>query len=98
MRAPLVKPAGLAVVRIARKNAARPFVVAWALISVPGTGIGRTVVDEIELWIIGNPARHRTATHPPSVRWPGGHPQIFPRFLRIKRFELWSNAHISIWS
>src|SRR5262245_39612111 len=97
MRTPLVKPACLAVVRITRKNAARPFVIAGTLIGIPGTRIGRAVVEKIELRIIGNPAPHRAAARMPGAGWPGRHPEIFPWVLGIKRLELWANEHIRIW-
>ena len=62
----LIDPLGLAGVDVARPDGHRPLVVAGPLLRVPGRGIARAVVDQVELRIVGVPApgrrRRRSST------------------------------------
>src|SRR6202140_4865338 len=71
MRRHLVDPLGHAGVRIARPDRHRPLVVARTLLRVPGRGIARTVVDQVELRVVGDPAPRRTAADLPLIAFPG---------------------------
>src|SRR5205823_2822633 len=64
-------PLGHTGIRIAREDGHRPFVVARPLLRIPRRGIARTVVDEVELGVIGNPAPCATAADLPLIALPG---------------------------
>src|SRR4051794_29778586 len=77
MRRVLVEPARLAVIGAPRKDALGPEVLTRALLVVPRTRVGRAVVQQVELGIVGNPAPHGAAA---DFQWPGGH-SLTPRSL-----------------
>ena len=67
----LIDPLGDAGIRIAREDGHRPFVVAGPLRRVPGAGIARAVVDQVQLGIVGIPAPGGAAAGLPLVALPG---------------------------
>ena len=67
----LIDPLGHAGVRIAREDGHRPLVVARTLLRIPGRGIARTVIDEVQAGIIGQPAPCAAAADLPLVALPG---------------------------
>src|SRR5262249_61878526 len=66
----LIDPLGHAGVGIAREDSHRPFVVTRPLTRVPGRGVARTVVDEVQLRIIRDPAPGAAAADLPLVALP----------------------------
>ena len=52
VRIPLIKPAGLAGIRIAREYAAAPFIVAGAQLWIPRAGIRGAVKDQVLLGVV----------------------------------------------
>src|SRR4029079_1062152 len=56
---------------IAGEDRHRPLVVAWPLLRVPGRGIARTVVDQVELRVVRVPAPGRAAADLPLIAFPG---------------------------
>lgn len=72
----VIEPACVARVGVAREDAVGPLVVACSLMLVPGPGIGRAVVDEIELGIVGEPTLHCATADLPSLRRPRFHAQV----------------------
>ena len=72
VRRHLVDPLGLTGVEIACKYRHRPLVITGALHRVPGRGVARTVVDQIQLGIVGIPAPGGAATDLPLIALPGG--------------------------
>ena len=70
MRGHLVDPFRHTGVDIAREDGHRPAVVARALHRVPGGGVARAVVDEVQLRIIGIPAPGRAAAGLPLLAFP----------------------------
>src|SRR5260370_1576035 len=71
MRRHLVDPCGHAGVRIAREDGHRPLVVTRTLLRVPGRGISRTIVDEVQTGIVGQPAPCAAAADLPLIALPG---------------------------
>src|SRR6185503_7921815 len=67
----LIDPLGLTVVRIAREDGHRPLVVARTLLRIPGRGVARTVVNEVQAGIVGQPAPCAAAADLPLVALPG---------------------------
>jgi hypothetical protein len=67
----LIDPLGLSVVRIAREDGHRPLVVARTLLGIPGRGVARTVIDEVQTGVIRQPAPCAAATDLPLVALPG---------------------------
>src|SRR6185503_6298273 len=76
VRAALIEPDCLAGIDVARKNARRPFVVAWTLVRIPRTGIRRAVEDQLRLGIIADPAPCGRSADLPSVRRPAADPEV----------------------
>ena len=67
----LVDPLRHAVVGIAGEDGHRPLVVAGPLLRVPGRGIARAVIDEIERRVVGDPAPCAAAADLPLIAFPG---------------------------
>src|SRR5262249_34937333 len=67
MRRHLIDPLGHAGIGVARKDGHRPFIVTWPLTRIPGRGIARTIIDEVQLRIQRAP--------PPSAA-----PPVLPLF------------------
>src|SRR4051794_2419298 len=88
VRAVLIEPAGLAGVRIARENPLGPAVVAQPLLVVPGGGVRSALEDQVEVWIIRQPAPDRAATDLPLFALPALYPEVGPLVLRVEGFEL----------
>src|SRR4029079_954671 len=59
VRGHLIDPLGHAGVHVARPDGHGPLVVARTYGRVPGAGIARSVVHEVQLWVIGIPAPRR---------------------------------------
>src|SRR5207237_9011526 len=96
VRRPLVKPARLPGIKIARENARGPFVVARTLVGIPRPGISGTVIDEVGGGIVSHPAPHRAAADFPRFRRPRFDPEIRAAVLLIKWMELIADQHIGI--
>src|ERR1700752_2096559 len=56
---------------VARKDGHRPFVVTGPLARVPGRGVARTIVDEVQLRIVRDPPPSAAAAGLPLVALPG---------------------------
>src|SRR4051794_41643451 len=67
MRVDLIGPFRAAGIGIARENCRGPEIVATALVGIPGAWIGGTVVNQVELGIIGDPAPYRAAAYLPPI-------------------------------
>src|SRR6185437_16402310 len=76
VRVELIGPMRGARVRVAREERGRPKVVAGTLVRVPWTGVRRPVIDEIEVWIEGEPAPHGSAADLPGVGRPGADAEV----------------------
>ena len=66
----LIDPLGHAGVGVARKDGHRPFVVTRPLTRIPGRGVARTVVEEVQLRIVGNPTPGAAAADLPLIALP----------------------------
>src|SRR5262249_10887155 len=66
----LIDPLGHASVGVARKDGHRPFVVTRPLTGVPGRGVARAVVDEVQLRIVGDPTPGAAAGDLPMTALP----------------------------
>ena len=53
-----------------------PSIVARTLVRIPGTGIARTVIDLIELWVVRNEAPNTAAALLPGIRRSRGDTEI----------------------
>ena len=71
MRGHLVDPLGHAGIGVAGEDRHRPAIVARPLLRVPGRGIARAVIDQVELRIVGVPAPGGAAADLPLVALPG---------------------------
>src|SRR5262249_51576904 len=71
MRGHLIDPLRHAGVGIAGEDGHRPLVVARTLFRIPGRGIARTVIDEVERGIVGEPAPGAASTDLPLIAFPG---------------------------
>src|SRR5262249_13134257 len=71
VRRHLIDPLGHAGVWVARKDGHRPFVVTRPLTGIPGRGVARTVVEEVQLRIVGNPTPGAAAADLPLIALPG---------------------------
>ena len=67
----LIDPLGLAGVDVARPDRHRPLVVAGTLLRVPGRGIARAVVHQVQFGIVGIPAPGGAAADLPLIALPG---------------------------
>ena len=67
----LIDPLRHSVVGVAREDGHGPFVVARTLLRIPGRGIARAVVDEVQRRIIGHPAPCAAAADLPLIALPG---------------------------
>ncbi len=67
----LIDPLGDAGIRVARPDRHRPFVVAGTLLRIPGRGIARSVIDEVQFWVVGDPAPGSAAADLPLITLPG---------------------------
>ena len=74
----LVDPLGNAGVGVTGEDGHRPLVVAGALLGVPGRGVARTVIDQVQLGIIGIPAPGAATAGLPLVALPGLDAGILP--------------------
>ena len=92
----LVRPFGLATLRIARPNRDRPFVVAGPHIRIPDARISRSVKDQIQFRIVGNPTPNRTAAHFPLAGIPRFEAQILTLILCVERFEIGTDESVRI--
>ena len=70
MRRHLIDPVGHTRIRVACENGHRPFVVAGALLRIPGRGIARPVIDEVQSRIVGEPAPCAAAADLPLIALP----------------------------
>src|SRR4029077_16642955 len=66
----LIDPTRHAGVGIARPDRHRPLIVARTLLRVPGGGIARAIVDQVQLGIVGEPAPGAAATGLPLIALP----------------------------
>ena len=96
VRAPLVEPARLTRFRLARKDAGRPLVVAGPLVGVPGTGIARAVIEEIEIGVVGEPPPDRAAALLPGLGRPRRHPEILALVHVVKWLERRPDQHVLV--
>ena len=71
VRRHLVDPLGHAGVGVARPDGHRPLVVAGTLLRIPGRGIARPVVDQVQFGIEGIPAPGVAAADLPLIALPG---------------------------
>ena len=71
VRRHLVHPLRLAGVDVTRPDRHRPLVVAGALHRVPGAGVARAVVHQVELRVVAVPAPGRAAADLPLIALPG---------------------------
>ena len=71
MGARLVKPHSVPVIRVPRKNPARPLVISGAHLRVPRTWVCRSIINQVEFRIIRNPTPDRPPSYLPLIRWPG---------------------------
>src|SRR3546814_3137429 len=78
----LIDPLRHAGIGVAGEDRHRPLVVAGALDRVPGAGIARAVVDQVQLRIVGDPAPRRAAADLPLVAFPGGEALVLSDRLR----------------
>src|SRR5215213_4730732 len=96
VRAPLVEPARLARVGVAREDARRPLVVARPLRGVPGAGVACAVEDEVLFRVVGDPAPDRPAAYLPGVGRPRRDSQILPLILRVEGLEVGADQTLGI--
>ena len=92
----LVGPMRIAAVGVAGEKGCRPEVVAGALIRVPGTGIGGSVVNEIEVRIVGEPAPHGSAADLPGVWRPRADAEVLALHEIIERLEVRPKADVLV--
>src|SRR6185437_8519233 len=71
VRRHLIDPLDLAGVEVTRPDRHRPAVVAGALHRVPGRGVARAVIDQVQLGIVGIPTPRRAAADLPLIAFPG---------------------------
>src|SRR5262249_57544082 len=65
----------------------RPFIVTWPLTRVPGRGIAGTIVDEVQLRIVGDPTPGAAAPGLPLVALPSLDARVIAdRFPELGRF------------
>src|SRR4051812_27968022 len=55
VRARLVEPCGRTIFGMARKDAARPFIIARTDVRIPRTGISGAVIDQVQIRVVRNP-------------------------------------------
>src|SRR5581483_2162000 len=92
----LVGPDRLAGFRTPRDDAGGPFVVARALLGIPRSGIGSTVVDQIETGIVGEPGPGRAAADFPLLAGPGFLAEILGAVGLIIGLEIRSDENVGI--
>src|SRR4030095_9594937 len=73
----LINPPGHPGVGITRKDGHRPLVVARALLRIPGRGVARAVVKEVQLGIVGDPTPGAATSSLPLVPLPRLKARIF---------------------
>ena len=96
VRRPLVEPSGVAGFRVAGEDSGGPFVVARALVGVPGAGIGGAVKDQVLLRVVGDPAPHGAAADLPGLGRPGMDTEILALVLVVERLELVADQHVLV--
>src|SRR3954447_3566729 len=88
MRVDLIGPFRVAGIGIARENCRGPEIVATALVGIPGALIGGSVVNQVELGIIGDPAPYRAAAHLPSIGGPACDTQVLALETVVEGLEV----------
>src|SRR4030081_2472421 len=70
MRGHLIDPAGHAGVDVPRKDGHRPAIVTRPLFRIPGRGVARSLIYQVQLGIVGVPAPRRSAADLPLFSLP----------------------------
>src|SRR5205823_5355763 len=76
VRVELIGPFGVTRVGVTSEDRRAPEIVAAALVRVPGAWIGSTVVDQVEIGIVRDPAPNRAAPNLPAVGRPALHAEV----------------------
>jgi hypothetical protein len=63
---------------------------------IPGAGIGRTVVEEVELGVVADPSPHRARRDLPGFGRPRGHAEVLAAILRVERLEAGADQHVLV--
>src|SRR5438046_2290252 len=96
VRARCVKPYCLAVLRMARKDAASPFVVTGAEFRVPWTWIGRSVIEQIQVRVVRKPSPYRAAANLPLIGRPARDAEILPVIALVKGLKSCADQNLRI--
>src|SRR5690606_643011 len=96
VRRHLVGPARLTRIGVARPDRHRPLVVARPLIRVPGAGVARAVVEEVQLGVVRVPAPRRAAAPLPLVAGPRGHAEVLALVVVVERLEVRADADLAV--
>src|SRR4051812_25746240 len=87
VRGVLVEPDRFSRVGLARKNSARPFVVAGTHLGIPTRRIASPVEKQIQIGVIADPSPDCPAAKFPLFAGPGAYTKVFPSVARIKRMK-----------
>src|SRR6185312_6005634 len=96
MRNHLIGPLGVSGFWIARPDGDRPLVVSRTHVCIPRPWITRAVVNQVEFGVVRNPAPNGASTTLPLIGSPSAHAQVLALVFGIKRFEVGTDAGISI--
>src|SRR5690606_27662989 len=77
-------------------DAGGPLVVAEPLIVIPGPGIRRAVIDQIELRVVRDPTPYGPAADLPASRRPGLHAEVRPAIRLVERLEVFADQHVLV--
>src|SRR5205085_4659572 len=91
-------PDGFTGVGPPRKDRACPFVIARPLVRIPWAWIRRSIVDEIQLWVIGNPSPDAASADLPQIRRPALDPEVFATFVFVERLKIGADQNIAVGS
>jgi hypothetical protein len=93
---PLVRPRGLPVIGIPREDRRGPLVVAGTHVGIPRSRVGRSVVHEVEVGIVGDESPHGPSTDLPGIAGPALHAEVRLAVGRIERLEPLAQQHLAI--
>ena len=81
----LIRPLGLARIRVAGKQRHRPLVVTRPLVRIPGARISGAIVEQVKFGVVAIPAPGRAPAALPLLTFPGGHAKVFALVRLVRR-------------
>src|SRR5436190_11337988 len=96
VRRHLIGPARIPVIGVAREDGERPLVVPGPHVRIPDAGIGGAVVDQVQLWIVGDPPPVRAAAQFPLLAAPGLGAKVGAALILIEGLERGPDQHVAV--